>query len=89
MEYVESIDKTLIIDIEDPMEILNEGFKLLEISLKVLETMNLFKRYSMQSVSNSNGNNRSRRLLARSYINRAKHFVRFLSKNYTDIQMQI
>ncbi|WMY13521.1 cell division protein FtsL [Bacillus tropicus] len=92
MEYVESIDKTLIIDIEDPMEILNEGFKLLEIPLKVLETMNLFKRYSVQSVSNSNGNNRSRRLIARSYINRAKTFCKVLVKElhrYSDAELEL
>lgn len=91
-EYVESIDKTLLMGIEDPMEILKEGFKSLEIPSEVVETMELFKKYSVQTISNSNGNIRSRQLLARAHINRAKTFCKVLYKelsDYSDIELEL
>lgn len=91
-EFVESIDKTLLSGIEDPMEMLNEGFKALEKPSNIFETMQLLKRYSVQNVSNSNGNNRSRLLMARAYINRAKLFQDILTKelhDYTDLELEI
>ena len=91
-EYVQSIDKTLLSGIEDPMEMLTEGFKSLEIPSELSETMELLKRYSIQSVSNSNGNTRSRQLLARAYINRVKLFCDVLNKelyDYSDIELEL
>jgi hypothetical protein len=91
-DYVQSLDETLLKGIEDPMEMLVEGFKSIKVSPKLSKTMELLKRYSVQSVSNSNGNNRSRLLLARAYINRAKLLRNILTKElyeYSDLELEM
>lgn len=81
----------LLNETEGPMEMLIEGFKALEIASYVCETIELLKRYSVQSVSKSNGNTRSRQHLVRAYINRAKLFCNVINKelyDYSDAEIE-